>query len=99
MITYYIKLAWRSMKKQRLFAAINIFGLALGVAACLLILQYVFFELSFEEHQQKADNVYRVLQYRYDAGKLSTKWAGGAYAPGNNFKNEIADTLLRNSLG
>ena len=59
--------------------------------ACLLILQYVSFELSYENFQVNKDRIYRVQQDRYDNGKLSTQWAAGAYAVGNSFKDAIPE--------
>jgi len=86
MLTNYFKIAWRNLIRNKAFSAINIWGLAIGVAACLLILQYVTFELSYDNFHAKGDRIYRVLQDRYDKGKLSTQWAGGAQAAGNSFK-------------
>ena len=43
MFKYNFRIAWRSMGKNPLFYAINIFGLAVGLAACLVITHYVFF--------------------------------------------------------
>lgn len=86
MLTNYFKIAWRNLIRNKAFSAINIWGLAIGVAACLLILQYVMFELSYDNFHTKGDRIYRVLQDRYDKGKLSTQWAGGAQAAGNSFK-------------
>ena len=91
MLQNYFKIAWRNVKRHKGYAAINISGLAIGVAACLLILQYVSFELSYEDFQVNRDQIYRVKQDRYDAGKLSTEWVGGAYAVGNSFKAEIPE--------
>ena len=91
MIKNYFKTAWRNIKRQKAYAAINILGLAIGIAACLLILQYVTFELSYENFHAKKDRIYRVHQDRYDNGKLSTQWAGGAYAVGNTFKEAIPE--------
>ncbi len=91
MIKNYIKIAWRNIKRQKAYAGINILGLAIGIAACLLILQYVSFELSYENFHAKKDRIYRVHQDRYDNGKLSTQWAGGAYAVGNSFKEAIPE--------
>jgi len=89
MIRNYFKIAWRNIVKHKAYSAINIIGLAIGIAACLLILQYVAFELSYENFQDKKDRIYRVQQDRYDKGKLSTQWAAGAYAAGNSFKEAI----------
>ncbi|HKZ66548.1 MAG TPA: ABC transporter permease, partial [Chitinophagaceae bacterium] len=91
MIKNYFKIAWRNIKRQKAYAGINILGLAIGIAACLLILQYVSFELSYENFHTKKDRIYRVHQDRYDNGKLSTQWAGGAYAVGNSFKDAIPE--------
>lgn len=91
MIKNYFKIAWRNIVHQKAYSAINIVGLAIGIAACLLILQYVSFELSYENFHDKKDRIYRVQQDRYDAGKLSTQWASGAYAVGNSFKDAIPE--------
>ena len=84
-------MAWRNAMRQRGYAGINILGLAIGMASCLLILQYVSFELSYENFQEKKDRIYRVQQDRYDKGILSTRWAAGAYAVGNSFKDAIPE--------
>lgn len=89
MFKSYLKIAWRNMQRHRAYAFINILGLSLGIAACLLILQYVSFELSYENFQVNKDRIYRVRQDRYDNGKLATEWVGGAYAVGNAFKDAI----------
>src|SRR6187549_667216 len=91
MIKNYIKIAWRNILRHKGYASINILGLAIGIAACVLILQYVSFELSYEEFHTKKDRIFRVQQDRYDNGKLSTQWAAGAYAVGNSFKDAIPE--------
>jgi putative ABC transport system permease protein len=89
MLKNYFRIALRNLQKNKAFSFINIFGLAVGMAAGLLIIQYVSFELSFDNFQAKKDRVFRVTQDRYDRGKLSTQWAGGAFAAGNAFKNNF----------
>lgn len=91
MLKNYFKIAWRNIAKQKGYSSINIIGLAIGIAACLLILQYVSFELSYENFHEHKDRIYRVQQDRYDNGKLSTQWAAGAYAVGNAFKDAIPE--------
>lgn len=91
MIKNYFKTAWRNIKRHKVYSAINIFGLAIGIAACLLILQYVSYELSYEGFQVNKDRIYRVQQDRFDNGKLSTQWAAGAFAVGNSFKDAIPE--------
>src|SRR6187397_3554661 len=87
----YLKIAWRNIMRHKAYSGINILGLAIGIAACLLILQYVSFELSYEDFQKNKDRIFRVQQDRYDNGKLSTQWAAGAYAVGNSFKDAIPE--------
>ena len=60
MIKNYFKTAFRSLKKNIGFTMINVFGLALGLATCLLILFYVFDELSYDRYNLNADRIYRV---------------------------------------
>ncbi|MBC3788568.1 ABC transporter permease [Spirosoma utsteinense] len=94
MFQNYLKVAWRNLLRHKVFSGINIIGLAIGMAACLLILQYVAFELSYDNFHSKGDRIYRVRQDRYNEGKLSTEWVSGAYAAGNSFKDaydEIED--------
>ena len=61
MLGNYFKIAWRNLLRNKTFSFINIFGLAIGMAACLLILQYVSFELSYDSFNTKADRIYRVI--------------------------------------
>jgi len=91
MLRNYLKVAWRNLLRHKAFSAINIVGLAIGMAACLLILQYVAFELSYDDFHAKGDRIYRIRQDRYNAGKLSTEWVSGAYAAGNAFKDAFGE--------
>ncbi len=70
MIKNYFKTAWRNLWKNKTFSFINIIGLAIGMAACLLILQYVSFELSYDQFNKNAPDIYRVYNDRYQNGKL-----------------------------
>ena len=60
MLTNYLKIAWRNLRKQRGLTFINVFGLALGLACCLLIMLYVTDELSYDRYNAKADRIYRI---------------------------------------
>ena len=70
MIKHYLKISFRNLWKYKSFSLINIAGLAIGMAACLLILQYVSFKLSFDQFHRYADDIYRVVNDRYQQGKL-----------------------------
>jgi len=60
MIRNYFKTAWRNLLKNKGFTAINIFGLALGLATCLLIIFYVSDELGYDHFNKNFDRIYRV---------------------------------------
>ncbi len=70
MIKNYFKTAFRNLLKNKTFSFINIAGLSIGMAACLLILQYVSFQLSFDQFNKNAPDIYRVYNDRYQNGKL-----------------------------
>ena len=56
----YLKIAWRNLMRNKLFSVINIGGLAMGIAACLLISLYVRHQLSFDNFNIKKDRIVRV---------------------------------------
>lgn len=60
MIQNYLKIAFRNLRKNRLYSFLNIFGLSLGIAACLLIVLYVAHELSYDRWNPNADRIVRL---------------------------------------
>ena len=60
MLKNYLKVAIRNLWKNKGFSAINIIGLSVGLATCLLIILYVMNELSYDKYNKKADRIYRV---------------------------------------
>lgn len=74
MFKNYIKIAIRSMLKQRLYAGINVFGLGIGLACCMMIGLFINHELSYDDFHENADDIYRVeLNYAFggETGKLA----------------------------
>ena len=67
MFDNYLLIAWRTLKRDKLFAVLNITGLAIGIVACMLIYIYVQDELSFDAHHAKADRIHRI-QAHYKFG-------------------------------
>ena len=61
MLNNYFKIALRNLRRNKMFSAINIFGLALGLATCLTILLFVQHELSYDRYNEKADQIVRVV--------------------------------------
>ena len=60
MIRSYLKLTLRNLQKHKGYSFINISGLAIGMACCILILLYVADELSYDTYHEKANRIYRV---------------------------------------
>src|SRR3569623_84196 len=61
MIKNYLKLAWRNLVRQRLYSLINISGLAVGLAVCMLIMLYVAHEHSYDRFHKNAARIFRPL--------------------------------------
>ncbi|MEM6648540.1 MAG: ABC transporter permease, partial [Bacteroidota bacterium] len=60
MLKNYWTIAWRSLRKRAGFAAINVLGLAVGLACCLLIGLYIADELSYDDFHEKGERIYRM---------------------------------------
>lgn len=71
MFKNYIKIAWRNLQSRKGYTVINITGLAIGLAACMLIGLYVQDELSYDDFHNNADRTYRVLR-EFDIPDLKT---------------------------
>lgn len=91
MLTNYLKVIARNLKKQWTYSVLNISGLAIGFAAFLLISIYVHFETSFDRFHSKADNIHRLtVHYRSTSGydthfaRIDQDWT-------KNIPNEIPE--------
>jgi len=70
MFKNYLMVAFRNLKRQKGYSLINILGLAIGMALCLLILVYVQDELSYDGFHEKADRIYRIAQVEDHDGQI-----------------------------
>lgn len=62
MLKSYLVLALKNFRKQKLFSLINLLGLAVGIACCLMIFLFITNELSFDRFHQNGASVYRVMR-------------------------------------
>ena len=60
MIKNFVKITLRNIKRQKLYAFINISGLAVGLVVCILMVLYIRFELTFDEFHENSDLIYRI---------------------------------------
>lgn len=71
MLQNYFKIAIRNIVKKRGYTLLNVAGLAIGMTCCLLLLQYVNHEFSYDRFHEKADRIYRIQLNSYQDGKLA----------------------------
>jgi putative ABC transport system permease protein len=92
MLKSFLVIAWRSLSKHKLYSAINIVGLSVGMAACIVISLFVFYERSFDNMHHK--NIYRLNEVQKFPGMLSSqKVALSMYPMGQTLKNEFPEVL------
>ena len=91
MIKNYLKIAWRNLLKSKLFSAINVFGLTVGMTCCMLLLLYIISEVSFDKHQEHAKELYLVRSenVRFSGEKMDNPRAPSPYA--NALKQEFPE--------
>ena len=90
MINNYLKIALRNLKKHRFYSLINIMGLSIGLACCLLITLYVLDELSYDRHHEKSDRIYRVANH-INFGGNDTKYTVSPAPMAEAMMNEIPE--------
>ena len=72
MLHHDLSAALRALVRRPGYAAINVVGLALGIACCLLIGRYVLYELSYDRHHADAERIYRVVQQTEEGKSRAT---------------------------
>lgn len=90
MIRNYLKIAWRNLLKSKSYAFINICGLALGAAICLLIVLFIKSENSVDEWREDSDHVYRMVLDRIYPGR-QTSYAFIPQSFAKAVKNDIPE--------
>ena len=93
MIKNYFKIAWRNLINNKVHSTINIVGLSIGMAACLLILEFVSFELSYDRFNKNAPDIYRVTNDRFQKGKLVQHGTITYSAVGPAMKTDFPEVL------
>ncbi|KPJ70007.1 hypothetical protein AMJ44_01380 [candidate division WOR-1 bacterium DG_54_3] len=92
MMKNYLKIAFRNMQRHKSFAFINIFGLSVGMACCLMILLFVRDELGFEKFHANSSRIYRTIVDEYVDGK----WEHNVGSPdllGPALENEYPEVI------
>jgi putative ABC transport system permease protein len=90
MFKNYVKIAIRNLLRNKLYSFLNITGLAIGIACCVLILLYVQDELSFDRFHEKADRIFRVNTH-FVIPERTMHFATTAHVQGKMFKDEYPE--------
>jgi putative ABC transport system permease protein len=91
MIKSYFTLALRNLRKRKVYSFINIGGLAIGVAVCLVILKYVDFELSYDRFHRNAASIYRTTSAFYKNGEYRGTSIISGYAQGPSLLADVPE--------
>jgi putative ABC transport system permease protein len=91
MLRNHIKIAFRNFARQKSYTLLNIVGLSLGMAASLLILQYVKYERSFDSFHSRAQDIYRIQYNGWQNGKLNYESAVAVPAAAAALKNNFPE--------
>src|ERR1043165_7146702 len=92
MFKNYLKTAWRNLRKNKIFSAINILGLSIGMAACIVIMLFVAYEKSFDNFHSK--NIYRLNEVQKFPGMVASQKVGLSMFPmGPTMRQEFPEIL------
>lgn len=93
MVSNYVKTTFRTLSKNRIYSTLNIMGLALGLAACLFIVQYVDYEYSYDKFHSNHENLYRVKYMVYRGGDLDIDCAAAVPRVGPFMKEKMPEVV------
>src|SRR3982751_4444354 len=88
MLKNYLKIAFRTFIRNKLYTTLNIAGLTFGLSCFLLIGLYVFDELTYDNQHSQRDRIYRVIEHKKVNGE-STIIAGAGYKLAEESKKKI----------
>lgn len=91
MLQNYLKIAVRNLVKNAGYSLINLFGLTIGLAACVLLVLYLNHELSFDGFHSKADRIYRVIERRSSVSEQDRLTAVTAAPVAGYCKSELPE--------
>lgn len=86
-------ITYRNLTRHSFYSLINIFGLAIGLAAGFLILQHVYHQFSYDNFFENKENIYRVQTNRLKDGEMATQWAAGCAGVGLHMKEDFPEVL------
>jgi len=93
---FYLLLAIKNFKKQKLFSIINILGLTVGITCCMMIFLFILNEFSFDKFHKNGKDIYRIYRVGETNGEKRTiPWVSAPYGPAlaNDYPDAVKATL------
>ncbi|HYF33520.1 MAG TPA: ABC transporter permease [Chitinophagaceae bacterium] len=94
MLTNYLKIAWRNLRKNSIYSFINIFGLTAGLTAFLLIALYIFDELTYDSFYSDVNSIYRVIEHKTSAAGKESNVVSIAYNLSEKGKKDFPEVEM-----
>ncbi|MBN2280896.1 MAG: ABC transporter permease [Candidatus Marinimicrobia bacterium] len=91
MFKNYLKIAFRNILKQKTGSIINIFGLAIGIAVCLMIFHYVTYEKSYDKFNKNYDRIYRIRYERMQENGDAVRFASCCPPAASNIRGQFPE--------
>lgn len=90
MLKNHLKLAWRNLKRNRVYATVNVLGLSLGIASGVIIFSFINYQLSIDNFHKNGDRTYRIVS---ELHREDITYAEGVPAPFSKaFQNDFKQT-------
>lgn len=98
MLKNFLLISYRNIRSNKGASLLNIFSLAMGMATCLFIFNYVYYELSFEKFHSRASDIYRVETNTYELNDVKTRNAYSAFNAGDSLTRQFEEITNSVSL-
>ena len=93
MIRNYLKIAWRTTTKNKIYSLINILNLTIGLCACMVIATVVIDDLSYDRQWSKGDDLYRIVSVNKMGEDLHDRFASSLTGLGTSLKNDYSEVV------
>ncbi|WP_372775051.1 ABC transporter permease [Mangrovibacterium sp.] len=93
-----LKLFFRNLKRDKYISSINVIGLVTGILSALFIFEYVYYERSYNSHNENADNIYRLAYNRYDGNEILWETANSFFPAGDWLKSNYSEVMNQSRI-
>ncbi|RYY26405.1 MAG: hypothetical protein EOP41_04580 [Sphingobacteriaceae bacterium] len=93
MVKNYFKIAYRNLLRSKVYSAINILGLTVGLTACLLVATVVIDDLSYDRQWKNADQIYRIISVDNSNKLAENRFSSSFTGLGPNLKKDFPEVV------